>query len=100
MDRPAELDLPLDVDDFSPTHTCGCGDTRRLSEAELPQRQHRQPVDLPHVLTAGIDEYGPPLDVLLDQAADSIYPTDAHLDGLGHVLCRYLLPACLSRPVV
>ena len=49
-------DPSLDVDDTAPAESCGRGDTRGLTEHVIANLQYRQPVDLGHLVTLGVDQ--------------------------------------------
>jgi hypothetical protein len=82
MNRSAELDLALDVDDFSATQPHACCDPDRIAEGEIAKLQNRKAIDLANFLAGSVDEDRATLDFLLQPIAE---PVGAILRGAPSV---------------
>src|SRR5262249_57806538 len=72
MQRPAELDLALDIDDFAAAEPDPGGDATGIAKAETAERYHRKPVDLADFFAVGLDADGLAADLLLHAAVEPI----------------------------
>src|SRR5215831_6760966 len=92
MQRPAELDLALDIDDFAAAEPDPGGDATGIAKAETAERYHRKPVDLADFFAVGLDADGLAADLLLQAAVDPITTTELRVDrALYFGRCNNLL---------
>ena len=64
MQRAAEFDFALDVDDLSGSHPDACRDAHGPAECIAAHGQDAEPIDLPHLCGAGVDQHDVALDHL------------------------------------
>ena len=100
MDGAAQFDLALDVDQHAAAEPGGGRDTGWLCKGEPAKLEHRQAVDLPHLLAAGIDVQYPAQNGLVRALAQTVGTMDLCCDRLFHILPRHDLALALLRPVI
>ena len=82
VQRPAHLDLALDIDQLARARPHPGRDPARLTEGEGARLQHRQPVDLTDCLAVGVDQHRLAGDLLVQFLADQVDPAGLLGDGL------------------
>src|SRR5690606_338972 len=85
VDRAAELDLALNVDDLPVADAHVRRDAGRLAEMKAAEPQNRQPVDLADLRARRVDQEVVALDLLLELLAQTIDSPDLSVDGFFHV---------------
>ncbi len=100
VDRSAQLDLPLDVDDPSGADTRRRRDTYRVAEAMLTEIDDRQAVDLPNCFTSSVDEEQVARDPVLDAGGHAPEAPCHFVDSLAHVVGADGGGLRFSRPVI
>src|SRR5437879_2415107 len=85
MQRPAELDLALDVDDLAAAEPDLRGDAARLAKGEPAKADHRQPVDLADLLAVGLDADRLAADLLLEAPVDAVAAAELRVDRRLHL---------------
>src|SRR5574341_158892 len=86
MDRPAELDLALDVDHVTLADARAGGDPRRLPERVVAQLDHGETVDLADLLAGGVDQDRRSPDRLQHALADPAGTLALLVDGMLYIL--------------
>ena len=100
MQRPAELDLALDVQNLAITHADARRDAGRLTEAKTTELQHAQPIDLPDLGAIGIDQHRIVGDRFIGSLADAGEASVLLLQRLLDVAGGQHIVACLLRPEI
>ena len=100
MDRPAQLHLPLDIDDLAPAQAHPRTDPRRLAETHGAKRHDRQAIDLPHLGTVGGDQHQPALDHFVGAVADPLAAVPLRRQRLFHLLQAHGIALALLGDVV
>src|SRR5690606_36484194 len=85
MDRAAELDLALDVDDLAVADPHVGRDAGRLAELKAAQAEHRKAVDLTDLRARSVDQEIVALDFFLKLFAQTIDTPRLRVDGFLHV---------------
>ena len=100
VDRPAHVDLALDVDHIPAPHAHGGGDAGGLAEDVVAQLQHGERVDLPDDGAARFDVNRLAQHFVLHKPGDAVEAENLGIDGLAHVLNADQFGACLRRPEI
>src|SRR5208282_1717581 len=82
MQRAAELDFALDVDDLAASEPDSGGNAARVTKRETAEGHHRKPVDLADLFAVGLDADGLATDLLLQAAIDPVAPAELRIDRL------------------
>ena len=99
MDGAAQLRLAFDVHHLTLAQAHGGGDTRRHTEAETAQLQHREAVDLADLRAVGIDQHQTTLDALVHLVTHAVQAINLGIDRTNWMQCLCATPR-LGRMVV
>jgi hypothetical protein len=85
MQRSAEFDLTLDIDDLAAAEPDLCRDPARVTKGETTEHDHRETVHLADDLAGGLDADSLAADLLLQAAIDPVAAAELGIDGALHL---------------
>src|SRR6516164_11725388 len=88
MQRSAELDLALDIDDFAAAEPHPGGDATGIAKAETAERHDRKPVDLADFVAVGLDADCLASDLFLQATVDPVTAAKLRIDRALHLRRR------------
>ena len=100
MQRPAQFDFPLDVDDLAGPHPHARRDPCRTAEAEAADTHDGQSVYLADGITVRVDQDDIAGDVFQRVLPDPVGPVNAFGNGTLDILVRDAIVSRLFSPVV
>src|SRR5271166_7207334 len=85
MQRAAELDLALDVDDLATAEPDPGGNAAGIAEGETAERDDRKPVHLTNLFAIGLDSDRLAADLFLQTSVDPVTAAELGIDRLLHL---------------
>src|SRR6516162_11228609 len=85
MQRAAELDLALDVDDLAAAEPDPGGNAAGIAERETAERDDREPVHLTDLFAVGLDPDRPARDFLLQTPINPVAAAELRIDRALHL---------------
>src|SRR5260370_40873671 len=100
MERPAELDFALDIDDLAAAEADLSGDAARSAKRECAEADDRETVDLADLLAIGLDADRLAADFFLHAPVDAVAATYLRIDRRLHLRLADDLFAGISGKLV